>query len=264
MAVTKSWESKVLATGAKAGAAPGRVGWREFSWLACSSVMVALGLLMVFSAKTQNFPELSGALARGELIDLNRVSKPEAIAAIPASVPGRSRARICRGQNVRLSLGAPAAPERGCVGSIALGAARAVAAARETEARVRGAHAGRISNAVPDLDRGIPGRFPYCVFDLAMERAARRLCHAARDSSVDRNRPDSRGEPARSVARYARVQQICVGRSAGLPGIACRRRCAPSTISGSRPGVIRRCSARSRFLFCCCDSARALPATTRK
>ena len=77
MAVTKSWESKVLATGAKGGAAQGRVGWREFSWLACSSVMVAVGLLMVFSAKTQTFPELSGALARGELIDLNRVSNPE-------------------------------------------------------------------------------------------------------------------------------------------------------------------------------------------
>ena len=77
MAVTKSWESKVLATGAKAGSAQCRVGWREFSWLACSSVLVAIGLLMVFSAKTQNFPELSGALVRGELIDLNRVSKPE-------------------------------------------------------------------------------------------------------------------------------------------------------------------------------------------
>lgn len=77
MAVTKSWESKVLATGPKAGAAPGRVGWREFVWLALSSVLVAVGLLMVYSAKTQNFAQLSAALAQGGLLDLNQVSKPE-------------------------------------------------------------------------------------------------------------------------------------------------------------------------------------------
>ncbi len=77
MAVTKSWESNVLATDAKAAGAPGRVGWREFTWLISSSVLVAIGLLMVYSAKTQNFPELSRALAHGELIDLNRVTKPE-------------------------------------------------------------------------------------------------------------------------------------------------------------------------------------------
>jgi cell division protein FtsI/penicillin-binding protein 2/cell division protein FtsW (lipid II flippase) len=53
------------------------VGWPEFAWLALSSVLVAAGLLMVYSAKTQTFPELSAALARGDLIDLNQVSKPE-------------------------------------------------------------------------------------------------------------------------------------------------------------------------------------------
>jgi cell division protein FtsI/penicillin-binding protein 2/cell division protein FtsW (lipid II flippase) len=77
LAVTKSWESKVLATGAKAGAMPGRVGWREFVWLALSSALVAVGLLMVYSAKTQNFAQLSAALAQGGLLDLNQVSKPE-------------------------------------------------------------------------------------------------------------------------------------------------------------------------------------------
>jgi cell division protein FtsI/penicillin-binding protein 2/cell division protein FtsW (lipid II flippase) len=77
LAVTKSWESKVLATNTKAGTAAGRVGWREFSWLAGSSLLVAAGLWMVYSAKTQNFPELSAALTRGDLLDLNRVSKPE-------------------------------------------------------------------------------------------------------------------------------------------------------------------------------------------
>jgi len=77
LAVTKSWESKVISTGAKGAIASGRIGWREFLWLACSSLLVAAGLLMVYSAKTQSFPEMSAALARGDLLDLNRVSKPE-------------------------------------------------------------------------------------------------------------------------------------------------------------------------------------------
>jgi cell division protein FtsW (lipid II flippase)/cell division protein FtsI/penicillin-binding protein 2 len=79
LAVTKSWESKVLATGTRAGgaAAGGRIAWRELAWLAATSVIVGVGLLLVYSAKTREFPALSGALARGELLDLNRVSKPE-------------------------------------------------------------------------------------------------------------------------------------------------------------------------------------------
>ncbi len=78
MAVTKSWESKVLATGPRAGAASsGRVGWREFVWLVATSVMVGVGLLVVYGAKTREFPGQSQALARGELLDLNRVNQPE-------------------------------------------------------------------------------------------------------------------------------------------------------------------------------------------
>jgi cell division protein FtsW (lipid II flippase)/cell division protein FtsI/penicillin-binding protein 2 len=77
LAVTKSWEAKVISTGARGATAPGRIAWREFLWLACSSVLVAAGLLMVYSAKTQAFPEQTIALARGELLDLNQVSAPE-------------------------------------------------------------------------------------------------------------------------------------------------------------------------------------------
>jgi cell division protein FtsW (lipid II flippase)/cell division protein FtsI/penicillin-binding protein 2 len=76
LAVTKSWESKVLAT--RAGAAgSARIAWREFAWLAATSAIVGVGLVLVYSAKTREFPVLSGALARGELLDLNQVSKPE-------------------------------------------------------------------------------------------------------------------------------------------------------------------------------------------
>jgi cell division protein FtsI/penicillin-binding protein 2/cell division protein FtsW (lipid II flippase) len=78
LAVTKSWESKVLAAGTRAGvAAPGRLAWRQFAWLAATSVMVGVGLLVVYSARTREFPGQSGALGRGELLDLNQVTKPE-------------------------------------------------------------------------------------------------------------------------------------------------------------------------------------------
>jgi len=78
LAVTKSWEAEVLAAGTRGGsAARGRIGWREFAWLVATSVIVGVGLLLVFAAKTREFPALSAALARGELLDLNRVNKPE-------------------------------------------------------------------------------------------------------------------------------------------------------------------------------------------
>ena len=77
MAVTKSWESKVLALPGEDGAASGRVGWRQFAWLAGASLVVSAGLALVYSARTQNFAELSARLDRGELIDLNLVTTPE-------------------------------------------------------------------------------------------------------------------------------------------------------------------------------------------
>jgi hypothetical protein len=76
VAVTKSWEAKVLAVGTEAGA-PRRIGLREFAWLAGASLLVSVGLALVYSAKTHNFAELDARLARGELLDLNAVTKPE-------------------------------------------------------------------------------------------------------------------------------------------------------------------------------------------
>jgi cell division protein FtsW (lipid II flippase)/cell division protein FtsI/penicillin-binding protein 2 len=80
VAVTKSWESKVLSLGSQPGA-PGatssRIGWREFAWLLAASLLVSIGLVLVFSAKTAQFSDLASSLDRGELLDLNQVDKPD-------------------------------------------------------------------------------------------------------------------------------------------------------------------------------------------
>ena len=76
MAVTRSWESKVLSLG-RASGATARIGWREFAWLAAASILVSAGLALVYFAKTSNFVELSAGLARGDLLNLNQVGKPE-------------------------------------------------------------------------------------------------------------------------------------------------------------------------------------------
>jgi cell division protein FtsW (lipid II flippase)/cell division protein FtsI/penicillin-binding protein 2 len=77
LAVTKSWEAKVLDPRARSAVAPGRVGWREFAWLFCASLLVGAGLLLVYSAKTRNFGQLAPQLAQGQLLNLNRVARPD-------------------------------------------------------------------------------------------------------------------------------------------------------------------------------------------
>jgi cell division protein FtsW (lipid II flippase)/cell division protein FtsI/penicillin-binding protein 2 len=79
VAVTKSWESKVLSLGGRPGApgaAVSRIGWREFAWLAAATLFVSIGLLLVYSAKTAHFGELASSLDRGELLDLNHLDQP--------------------------------------------------------------------------------------------------------------------------------------------------------------------------------------------
>ncbi|HEX5228805.1 MAG TPA: FtsW/RodA/SpoVE family cell cycle protein [Bryobacteraceae bacterium] len=93
MAVTKSWESKVVASGARGAKASGRIAWREFLWLAASSLLVAAGLLMVYSAKTQDLSDASAALAHGALLDLNSVSKPEQLLPFLKVFPDDARRR---------------------------------------------------------------------------------------------------------------------------------------------------------------------------
>jgi len=87
VAVTRSWESKVLVA-SELGTASGRIGLREFCWLGAASVLVSAGLALVYSAKTQNFPDLSARLDRGELLDLNRVTRPDQLAPFLQVFPG--------------------------------------------------------------------------------------------------------------------------------------------------------------------------------
>jgi cell division protein FtsI/penicillin-binding protein 2/cell division protein FtsW (lipid II flippase) len=79
MAVTKSWESRatpqlVLVAGVK-----NRERSREFWWLLGATALVACGLAVVFSAKTQDFPETQAKLASGDLLDLNSVPSKETL-----------------------------------------------------------------------------------------------------------------------------------------------------------------------------------------
>ncbi len=78
MAVTKSWELRVVTTLERpAGAPPERR--RELPWLIGASLMVSAGLLMTGFAKTQNFPDIEARLERGELLNLNAVRTPEQV-----------------------------------------------------------------------------------------------------------------------------------------------------------------------------------------
>jgi hypothetical protein len=76
LAVTRSWEAK-LTTDVLASAAGHRVGSREFAWLLSASAMVAAGLFLVYSAKTQNIAELAQRLDRGDVLNLNRIASSE-------------------------------------------------------------------------------------------------------------------------------------------------------------------------------------------
>ncbi|MDQ2946033.1 MAG: FtsW/RodA/SpoVE family cell cycle protein, partial [Acidobacteriota bacterium] len=79
MALTRTWESDLsLKVNLAAGSRP-RERRNEFIWLVGASVIVALGLLLVLTAKTQDFPELNSKLSSGELVNLNQVSSPRQV-----------------------------------------------------------------------------------------------------------------------------------------------------------------------------------------
>ncbi len=104
MAVTKTWEGAIAAR-LESGARPVKPIERrqEFLWLSAASVVVICGLAAVLAAKTQDFSALRERLKQGELLDVNRIGRPEqllpALDAIPDSaerMPSRTRFTLTR------------------------------------------------------------------------------------------------------------------------------------------------------------------------
>ncbi len=73
MAVTKSWESSVASRLDFEGKAKCPERQRELWPLLGASILVACGLALVFTAKTQDFPSFQQRLDAGDLIDINTV-----------------------------------------------------------------------------------------------------------------------------------------------------------------------------------------------
>jgi cell division protein FtsW (lipid II flippase)/cell division protein FtsI/penicillin-binding protein 2 len=76
MAVTKSWESSTALKLDLSEKPRARERRREFFRLTGASLLVACGLILVSSAKTQDFADTQARLARGELLNLNTISAP--------------------------------------------------------------------------------------------------------------------------------------------------------------------------------------------
>ena len=75
MAVTRSWQTKVLEQSAPAAAIAPTVSG-GFFWLLCASFLVAGALALVYQAKTQAFADEQTRLDRGELLNLNQMKSP--------------------------------------------------------------------------------------------------------------------------------------------------------------------------------------------
>ena len=159
----------------KGGAARARVGWREFSWLAASSLMVCAGFVAGLFGEDAKLSRAVGALGarRTAGSESRDGSRNNCCRFCRCFQDEAERGRLLPDKTFDVYRRASAAPERGRAGAIACGqpSKRAAAAAGEAEAGLRGAHAARIPNAVSDLDRGLLGGILRGVSGLAMERA---------------------------------------------------------------------------------------------
>ena len=79
MAVTKSWESRATPQLAFDAKVKNSERTREFFWLLGATALVAYGLAVVFSAKTQDFPDIQNRLTSGELLNLNSAPSKETL-----------------------------------------------------------------------------------------------------------------------------------------------------------------------------------------
>ena len=77
MAVTKSWELRVVTAPEEARKAARAAYKLDLLWLVGASLLVASGLALVFAAKTENFADAQARLDHGELLDLNQTTQPD-------------------------------------------------------------------------------------------------------------------------------------------------------------------------------------------
>jgi cell division protein FtsW (lipid II flippase)/cell division protein FtsI/penicillin-binding protein 2 len=82
MAVTKSWNSAVASRLDLEGRAKCPERKREFWPLLGASILIACGLVLVYTAKTQDFPALQQHLDSGDLVNINSVKSAAEIANI--------------------------------------------------------------------------------------------------------------------------------------------------------------------------------------
>ncbi len=91
MAVTRSGESSLVLQLEISGGATPSERRKEFWWLLGASVLVASGLLLVLTAKTQDFPELQNKLSSGELLNINADPSPQQLASVLRTVLSNSQ-----------------------------------------------------------------------------------------------------------------------------------------------------------------------------
>ena len=77
MALTRSWEVKIVAEPAAARKANRTASNRDLLWLLIASALVISGLIFTYIAKTRDFSLIQPRLEHGEMIDLNAITNPE-------------------------------------------------------------------------------------------------------------------------------------------------------------------------------------------
>ena len=95
MAVTKSWEAKVIRKQELERKAAQPIRRRELLWTVGASLMAAGALTLVYLAKTQNFTAPSNGLRQDQILDLNKVeSKDQLLPFLSIFPDGPERAAI--------------------------------------------------------------------------------------------------------------------------------------------------------------------------
>ena len=89
-AVTRSWEPQATQKPGRFQTPVPSERRRELWWLVCASLFAGAGLLMACAGKTQNFGEAGARLTRGEILNLNSVTREEQLLPLLQIFPDRA------------------------------------------------------------------------------------------------------------------------------------------------------------------------------